>query len=133
MMTGAGRDERHDRVVLCHDVDFADVQFEIEDVKEFALDPTDVALAKDTSAYSPVHVLERRVIQVLARDNERAKEHPFIGPLFECYVEMWLGPVEVDKGGQYDGHFYFSPKEDVLDHSRERRSFISSRGSTATA
>ena len=67
MMAGAGRDERHDRVVMCHDVGFADVQFEIEDVEEFALNPTDIALAKDTCAHSPVHVLERRVIQVLRK------------------------------------------------------------------
>jgi hypothetical protein len=52
---------------MCHDVGFADIQFEIEHVEEFPLDPTDIALAEDTCAHRPVHVLERRVIQVLRR------------------------------------------------------------------
>jgi len=64
MMAG-GRDERHDRVMVCHNVIFADTQFEIEHVKEFALDPTNVALSEYARAHGPVHVLERRIIQVL--------------------------------------------------------------------
>jgi hypothetical protein len=32
---------------------------------------------------------------------------------------MGLGPVEIDKGSQDDGHFYFGPCEDVIDHASE--------------
>ena len=56
-MTADGCEERHDRVVVCHDVVLGDAQLEIEHVQEFALDPADVALAKDSCAHSPVHVL----------------------------------------------------------------------------
>jgi hypothetical protein len=118
MMAG-GRDERHDRVMVCHNIIFADAQFEIEHVKEFALDPTNVALSEYPRAHGPVHVLKRRVIQVLACDNEGAKEYPFVGPLFECDVEVGLGPVEVDECGQDDRHFYFGPDKDVTDHGGE--------------
>jgi len=116
MITEAGRHERHDRVVVCHDVVLADIQIEIKNIEELALDPTNITLAEDACAHSPVHVLERRVIQVLARNDERAKEYPFVGPLFECYVEMGLGPVEVDECGQDDWDFNFGPSEDVVDH-----------------
>jgi hypothetical protein len=67
MMTEAGRHQRHDLVVVCHDVVLADIQFEIKNVEEFALDPTNITLAKDACAHSPVHVLKRRVIQVLRK------------------------------------------------------------------
>jgi hypothetical protein len=62
----AGRvDERHNGVMVGHDVSLADAQLEIKDVEEFALDPANIALAEYTGAHSPVHVLERRVIQIL--------------------------------------------------------------------
>lgn len=48
-----------------HDIFFGDAQLEIEDIEKLALYPTDVALAKHASAHSPVHVLKRRVIQIL--------------------------------------------------------------------
>ena len=60
-----GCQERHDRVVVCHDVGLADAQLEIEHVQEFALDPADITFAKDSCAHRPVHVLKRGVIQVL--------------------------------------------------------------------
>lgn len=60
-----GGEERHDRVVVCHDVVFADAQLKVEHVQEFALNPADVALAEDSCAHSPVHVLKRGVIEVL--------------------------------------------------------------------
>ena len=62
----------------------------------------------------------------LAGRNKRAKEHPLVGPLFECDVEMGLGPVEIDECGQYDWHFYFGPDENVVDHGRECGSFVPS-------
>jgi hypothetical protein len=52
-------DERHDPVVVCHDIIFGNAQVEIEDVEEFTLDPANVALAKYTGAHSPVYVFER--------------------------------------------------------------------------
>ncbi len=48
-----------------HNIVFGDAQLEIKDVEKLALDTTDVPLAKYTSAHSPVHVLERGVIQIL--------------------------------------------------------------------
>jgi hypothetical protein len=44
--------------VVRHNIVFGDAQLEIEDVEKLALYPTDVTLAKHTSAHSPVHVLE---------------------------------------------------------------------------
>jgi len=32
---------------------------------------------------------------------------------------MWLSSVEIDKGGQDGGKFYFGPREDVVDHGTE--------------
>jgi len=151
METAGGCEERHDRVVVLHDVVFADAQLEIEDVQKLALDPADIALAEDSRAHGPVHVLKRRVIEILrswevsfgesrpfvqmrfmfrmaylAGDDKRAKEDPLIGPLFECDVEMGLGPVEIDECGQDGGYFYFGPDEDVVDHGCECQSFVSS-------
>jgi hypothetical protein len=55
----------------------------------------------------------------LAGSDKCAQEYAFIGPLFEGNVEMRFCPVQVDKGGQYDGKFYFSPSEDIVDHNSE--------------
>jgi len=152
MDTAGGCEERHDRVVVRHDVVLTDAQLEIEDVQELALDPADIALAENSRAHSPVHVLKRGVIEILrsrkwalvshgrsskcgswfrnvaylAGGDKRAKEDPLVGPLFECDVEMGLGPVEIDECGQDRGHFYFGPDEDVVDHGCECRSFVSS-------
>jgi hypothetical protein len=54
--------ERDDRVMVSHDIIFADAQLKVEDIEKFALDPANIALAKYTGAYSPVHIFERRVI-----------------------------------------------------------------------
>jgi len=57
MDAAGGCEERHDRVVVCHDVVFGDAQLEIEDIEKLALDATNVTLAEHTSAHSPVYVL----------------------------------------------------------------------------
>jgi len=119
--------------VVRHDVVLADAQLEIEDVQEFALDPADIALAKDACAHSPVHVLERGVIEILAGGDKCAKEDPLVGPLFECDVEMGFGPVKIDECGQDGGYFYFGSDEDVVNHGCKCRSFVSSRDGAATA
>ena len=54
-----------------------------------------------------------------AGSDKRAQEYAFIGPLFEGNVEMGLCPVQVDKGGQDDRKFNFSPREDIVDHNSE--------------
>jgi hypothetical protein len=54
-----------------------------------------------------------------AGDDNRAQEYAFIGPLFEGNVEMGFCPVQVDKAGQHDRKFNFSPGEDIVDHSTE--------------
>jgi hypothetical protein len=76
-----GGDKGHDGIVMRHDVVFIDAQIEVENVEKLAFDPTNVALAKHTSAHSPVHILERGVIQIFASCNQGAKEHTFIRPL----------------------------------------------------
>jgi hypothetical protein len=58
-----------------------------------------------------------------AGNDDSAQENPFVGPLFESDVEMGLGPVEIDKGGQYDGDFNFCPRKDIVDHDTEGRPF----------
>ena len=60
------------------------------------------------------------MLAYLACDDEGAKEYSFVGPLFECDVEVGLGPIEIDERGQDDRHFYFGPDEDVVDHRGER-------------
>lgn len=57
----------------------------------------------------------------LAGDDKCAQEYAFVGPLFEGNVEMGFCPVQVDKGGQDDGNFNFSPGEDIVDHNIEGR------------
>jgi hypothetical protein len=54
-----------------------------------------------------------------AGSDKCAQEYALIGPLFEGNVEMGLCPVQVDEGGQYDRKFYFSPREDIVDHNTE--------------
>lgn len=54
-----------------------------------------------------------------AGDDKCAQEYAFIGPLFEGNVEMGFCPVQVDKGGQDHGNFYFCPCEDIVDHGGE--------------
>jgi hypothetical protein len=62
-----GYDKGDNSVVVRHDIVFGDAQLEIKDVEKLALDPTNVTLAEHTSAYSPVYVLKRGVIQILRR------------------------------------------------------------------
>lgn len=50
---------------MAEQIGFCDAQFEIEDVKEFALDSSDVPLPEDACAQRPMDVLQRRVIQIL--------------------------------------------------------------------
>jgi hypothetical protein len=57
------------------------------------------------------------------RYDEGTKKYTFISPLFEGDVEMGLGPVEIDEGGQDDRHFYFGSSEDIIDHGGKCRSF----------
>jgi hypothetical protein len=58
-MAPCGCEDGHDGVVVCHEIIFGDAQLEIENVEEFALDPANVALAKNTGAHCPVYVFER--------------------------------------------------------------------------
>lgn len=106
---------------MCHKVVFADAQLEIKDVEELALDPPDVAFPKNTCAHSPVHVLERRVIQIFAGYDEGAKEYTFVCPLLEGNVEVRLSPVQIDEGSQDDGDFNLRASDNVVDHCGEGR------------
>ncbi len=57
--------EGEDGVVMCKEIGFGDGEFEVEDIEELTLDPTDITLAEDPGAECPVDILECRVIQVL--------------------------------------------------------------------
>lgn len=57
--------EGEDGVVMCKEIGFGDGEFEVEDIEELTLDPTDIPLAEDPGAECPVDILECRVIQVL--------------------------------------------------------------------
>jgi hypothetical protein len=116
-----GQDKGHDRVVVHHNIVFGDAQIKIKYVEKLAFYPTDIALAKHTSAYSPVHVLERRVIQIFASCDESTEEYTFICPLFEGNVEVRLSPVQIDKGSQDDRQFNLSTSDNVVDHCGEGR------------
>jgi hypothetical protein len=54
-----GCEERHDGIIVSHDIIFGDAQLEIENVEEFPLDSADIALAEYTGAHSPVYVFQR--------------------------------------------------------------------------
>jgi hypothetical protein len=116
---------------MCHNIVFGDAQLEIEDVEKLALYPANVALAKHTSAHSPVHVLKRRVVQILARCDDSAQEYTFICPFFEGDVEVRLSPVQVDKGSQDDRQFNLSASDNVVDHRGEGRPLGAPREGTA--
>ena len=49
--------ERHNRLVVCHDVRLRDRELEVEDLEELALDTAHVALAEHAGAQRPVDVL----------------------------------------------------------------------------
>ena len=67
--------EREERIVVGKEVCFCDAEFEIEDVEEFTLDASDVALAEDSCAQRPVDVLERGVVQVLRGWGKRGEPY----------------------------------------------------------
>jgi hypothetical protein len=52
-------------VVVREEVALADAELEVEHVKELALDAPDVTLPEHARAQRPVHILERRIIQIL--------------------------------------------------------------------
>ena len=56
-----------------------DAELEVEDLEELALDARDVATAEDARAEGPVGVLERGVVEVLAREDECTEEHAVVG------------------------------------------------------
>lgn len=58
-------DEGHEVAMVGEEIRLSDTQLEVEDIEELPLYPTNIPLAKDTSAECPVYVLERRVVQVL--------------------------------------------------------------------
>lgn len=84
----------------------------IQHSQKLPLDAAYVALAKDARAESPVHVLERRVVEVLGRGDEGAKEDALEGPLFEGDVEVGTSAVDVDECGEEGGGGYFCAGED---------------------
>jgi len=58
-MDPCGCNNRHDGIIMRHDIIFGDAQLEIENVEEFAFDSADIAFAKYTGAHSPVYVFQR--------------------------------------------------------------------------
>jgi hypothetical protein len=51
--------------MMTEEIGFGDAQFEVKDVKEFALDPSDISLPEDACAERPMDVLQCRIIQIL--------------------------------------------------------------------
>jgi hypothetical protein len=125
--------------MVTEEVGFGDAQLKVEDVQELAFDASHVALPEDACAESPMDVLERRVIEILrtrvwgpavtryrcgaetyfGSTHECAEEHPLQCPLLEGDVEMGLGPVDVDEGGEDHGCGDLCTGEDVRDKGGE--------------
>jgi len=57
--------DSHQALVVAQKVVLGNVEFEIEDIEELALDATDVTLAENTGAQCPVNVLQSRIVEVL--------------------------------------------------------------------
>lgn len=85
-----------------------------------AFDTADVALSKYTSAERPMCVFEGRIIQVLASNDERAKENTFAGPLLECNLEVGLGAVDVHESDQERRDRHLCASEDIGRKGGER-------------
>ena len=64
-----GLREGDDSVVVREEIGLSESELVVEDVEELALYPADIPLAEDTSAESPVYVLECGVIEVLERES----------------------------------------------------------------
>jgi len=128
-----GYDKGDNSVVVRHDIVFGDAQLEIKDVEKLALNPTNVTLAEHTSAYSPVYVLKRGVIQIFTRYNDGTEEYTFIGPLLKRNVEVRLSPVQIDKGSEDDRCFNLSASDNVVDHCGKGGTLRASREGTAAS
>jgi hypothetical protein len=113
-------------VVVCEEIILADAKLEVEHIEELAFDAADVSLPEDAGTERPVDVLECRVVQILmkksgstlrinaarkggggeavylGRDNERTEEDPLEDPLLKGDVEVRLGTVDIDEGGEHD-------------------------------
>jgi hypothetical protein len=61
-----GMDEDEQCRAVSEDVVLCYPQLEIEDVQELPLDPANISFPKHASAQRPVHIFERRVVQVLS-------------------------------------------------------------------
>jgi len=100
-------------VVVAQNVIFENSKFEVENIKELPLDPTDIPLAKDARAKRPVDILERGIVEILAREHYSTKENSLTCPLLEGNVQMWLGSINVYERSEYDGDSDFCPSENV--------------------
>jgi hypothetical protein len=52
-------------MVMAQEITLCDPELKIKHIEKLAFDPTNIAFPKHTSAKRPMHVFERRVIQVL--------------------------------------------------------------------
>lgn len=59
-----------------------DAELEVEDLEELALDACDIATAKDASAKSPMNVLKRGVVEILAREDDSTEKYAVMCPFY---------------------------------------------------
>lgn len=59
-----------------------DAELEIEDLEELALDACNIATAKDAGAESPMNVLKRGVVEILAREYDGTEKYAVVCPFY---------------------------------------------------
>lgn len=91
----------------------------IQHRQKLALDAPHIALAKHARAQRPVHVLQRRVVEVLARGDEGAEEYALESPFFEGDVQVGPGAGDVEERGEEGGRGDLGAGEDGADEGRE--------------
>lgn len=61
-------------VVLEKDIAFLDSKIEVQDLEEFAFDPTYILIAKVSSAYRPMNIPQRGIVAVFMSNNQGTKK-----------------------------------------------------------
>ncbi len=58
--------DREYSTVMGKDIVLGDAKLEVKDIQELAFYPSDIALAKDSSAKCPMNILECGVVKILS-------------------------------------------------------------------
>lgn len=102
-----------ERIANNEEIGFRNTQVPVEDIDEFAFDPSNITLPESVGDHGPMDVFQRRVIGVLGRDDESAEENAVKGPLFGLDGEIGPGASDVDEGNKDIGDGDFGSLDNV--------------------